>query len=556
MIMKKLTILLAAAALIAACTKATPEPVYEQDTTLYRTGTVTLLASIEDFSTKMEMPGTGHGVWKSGDEIAVFTSFGTPVTFKLAGTGDTKRAKFTGEIPSGQTLGSFAVYPASAVKGGNETTVNIGISGSYSYGANSFEGPMIAKIGDSWEITFSQLFSLVTFSFKQIPVNATEILIEEPGRSLAGNFFLNTETGMVTGIGAPAGAEPLKLSIPEGTTGVTVTLPLPVAEYKKLKASAFDAKGEELTSVSLLENNLSFDRAMVKSIETEFPKVKVKSEYIVLQGVSWCRGNLITDAAASEQGFRAGWRLADSQWFSWNYEKKVTSDGSKDYEYDPNSPFAQRYVIDPANCDHFNWGGIANWTSINIADVATPAGALDISGKMYTDAACKVATTDFDKAKYGDIAYWASNGTYRMPTSAEMATLLKCNAQFGHILDGATNMKMWGFLFTEPSGAPTVNTTDREISLDELEEGLFLPAAGRHPDSNQLVINFRTQGDYWTSQSVDKSAITGESWYSNAKADNYQYCDFLNFTSSISCGHSTGYAYDRRAGFCIRPVKK
>ena len=127
-IMKRTAIILAAAAFVlAGCVKATPEPEYNQDTTLYRTGKVTLLASIEDFSTKAEIPATGHGLWKKGDCITVYTSDGTPVEFKLDGTGDTKKAKFVGEIPSGKELGNLAVYPSGIVRSriGNSISVSI-----------------------------------------------------------------------------------------------------------------------------------------------------------------------------------------------------------------------------------------------------------------------------------------------------------------------------------------------------------------------------------------------------------------------------------------------
>ena len=84
--------------------------------------------------------------------------------------------------------------------------------------------------------------------------------------------------------------------------------------------------------------------------------------------------------------------------------------------------------------------------------------------------------------------------------------------------------------------------------------GIFLLCDDHH--NCIIVINFRTQADYWSGQAVDKAKLTGESWYSSGAGDNYQYSDFVNYSSNkLSCGHSTGYAYDRRAGFCIRPVK-
>lgn len=542
---------------LASCTKAADEPEYKPDTSLYRTGEVTLLASMEDFSTKVEMPGTGHGVWKKGDSLAVFTTDGTPVIFRIEGTGDTRRARFRGTIPSGKKLGSLAVYPYESVLSYEGGALRVNVPSSYDVTGNSFKGVMIATIEDSWEISFTQLFALVNCSFKQIPANASVMRITEQGRSLAGDFLVDPEKGVVTGITAPAGSSGLEIAFSESPVSFSMTLPLPVAEYKNLVATIYDAAGDEVVSSTLTSSGLFFDRAELRSVETEFPRVHVVTNYVTLRGVNWCRGNLISQAGAVESGFQPGWRIAPTQWYCHNYDKKVLNDGSKDYNYDAAQATAARYIIDKDNCDHFNFGGIANYTSIDLADVAQPAGDKSICGKMYTNAACTAETTDPTAAKYGDLAFWASNGSLRLPTSGEIATLKECDIQYGYVVDAATDMKIWGILLTEPAGSsPAVNTTQREITDEDMEEGLFLPCAGRHADSNTLVINFRTQADYWSGQAVDKAKLTGESWYGNAAGDNYQYADFANYSSNkLSCGHSVGYAYDRRAGFCIRPVK-
>ena len=57
--------------------------------------------------------------------------------------------------------------------------------------------------------------------------------------------------------------------------------------------------------------------------------------------------------------------------------------------------------------DHFNWGGIAN-PFCAAEHPAVAAVGTDISGRMYTSQDCSAATTDFSAAKFGDLAYWAS----------------------------------------------------------------------------------------------------------------------------------------------------
>ena len=541
----------------AACTKPAEEPEYKPDTSLHRTGEVTLLASMEDFSTRVGMPATGHGVWKKNDSLAVFTTDGAPVKFLIEGTGDTRRARFRGTIPSGKKLGSLAVYPYESVVSYEGGALKVNVPSDYNVGESSFKGVMIAEIADSWEICFTQLFALVSCSFKQVPANAFIMRISEQGRSLSGSFLVDPAKGAVTGITAPAGASGIDIHFPETPSSFAMTLPVPVAEYKNLTAKVYNMAGEEVVSAGLTASGVFIDRAELRGIEAEFPKVHVHTDYVVLRGVNWCRGNLISHAGATDAGFQPGWKLAPAQWYCHNYDKKVLNDGTKDYNYDPAQASAARFIIDKDNCDHFNFGGIANYTSIDLADVAQPVGDKSICGKMFTNATCTAETNDPAAAKYGDLAFWASNGSLRLPTSEEIASLKECDIQYGYVLDSATDMKIWGILLTEPAGsAPAVNTTQREITEEDMEEGLFLPCAGRHADSNQLVINFRTQADYWSGQAIDKAKISAESWSGNASGDNYQYADYANFSSNkLSCGHSVGYAYDRRAGFCIRPVK-
>ena len=39
--------------------------------------------------------------------------------------------------------------------------------------------------------------------------------------------------------------------------------------------------------------------------------------------------------------------------------------------------------------------------------------------KMYKDIDCKDETKNFDEAKYGDLAFWATKGKWRMPSKAD-----------------------------------------------------------------------------------------------------------------------------------------
>ena len=174
--MKKIFYALFAVVLTVACTPENQE--YQPDTTLYRTGTVNLCASIEEIQTRMVMDLTGRSLWSEGDRIAVSCDDGSFVEFELNGIGETKRAIFTGEIPQGKTLGSVAVWPATAVVGMEGNNLTLKTPTEYSTDNIAYDGIMVANISDSWEITFRHVMSRPTFKISGVPSYTSYIVLE------------------------------------------------------------------------------------------------------------------------------------------------------------------------------------------------------------------------------------------------------------------------------------------------------------------------------------------------------------------------------------------
>lgn len=548
--MKRIFSILAVMLALASCKNK--EDIFEVDDTLHRTGKVTLLASIEDFSTKAEMPATGHGAWKRDDMIAVQVSDGSFVEFRLDGTGDTKRAKFTGEIPEGLQLGSYAVYPADAVSYGNGK-VSLGLPAERDYVENKFDGLMVARIGETWEIELKQMLSFVNVNFGNFPNGGSRLVLSEPGMRLSGNIEVELDNLIENGIRLQAGEGTLSYNLPSAGSKFSMQILLPVGEYRSLNAEILDKNGEVISSKELFTIPFNAERSAMKSIGCELEAVtRDVPDAIVLRGVVWMKGNLQRNSNAKNEGFQDGWEIAPAQWFNRNYDLKAN--GS--YTYDPNAATQMRFDIDQNFCNHFNFGGIKEPYTNAAASMATPSGNLNICGKMYTDQACTNETSDFAAAAFGDLAYWASKGNYRLPTAEELATLGECDTQYGHYI-APDGIKIWGLLFTEPAteGSPVFNSIEIQITDEMLDKGLFLPLAGRRADSSVTVISFRTQGCYWSGNAVDKGFVSGMSWASNASGAEYEYSDFLEVLSSkATVGHVKGYAYDRRAGFLIRPV--
>ena len=185
--MKKISIIIAAAALVAACQDYSYET-YEPETTFRRTGEVSLLATFENLSTKVSMDDDGHGIWDQGDRIAVACSDGRFVDFTLDGTGDTRRAVFKGTIPEGTELGRVAVYPASAAVSLDGDRLTLELSGQQSTGSQGYPGILVAPIGETWEVDFKQALAFLSLTLSNYPTEAVRIRFSGEGFPLSGTF--------------------------------------------------------------------------------------------------------------------------------------------------------------------------------------------------------------------------------------------------------------------------------------------------------------------------------------------------------------------------------
>ena len=566
--MKKIHIALFAAVLALACTPETEE--YQPDTTLYTSGTVNLCASIEELQTKMVMDLTGRGIWSEGDKIAVACSDGSFVEFELNGTGETKRAIFTGDIPAGKTLGKVAVWPANAVVGIDGDNLTVKTPAEYSIDNIAYDGIMVANITDSWEITFRHIMARPTFKINNVPTFATHMVMKADGCSLGGRMTMDVnEDGIVAEKGPQSLT--LELNTEEPSSSVTFTVNMPVADYKEITVDIYE--GDNLiTSQVLNENIVSLYRASMSSVSARikgsFEKFDpVDVQYIEVAGIKWAKGNLQFEKDGTETGFRPNWRLSPKQWHYYEYEEteayKVKHDGgtANGVAYSESNPTRQDLLNDyTRRYDHFNFGGISSpWSRLNVNHAQCLG--LDISGKMYMDTECTQEAEAFVDATHGDIAYWASNGYYRMPKFEEYETLLDEAVYYAGYYMTPDKVKVWGSYFRNPVEGETpgmLNTSVNEIKDADLEKGVFLPNAGRKAfATDEYCINARANGFYWAS------------FGGSEKSDNSSYlADFYAtmFVFEISAKNAVSYklwttadsaakgSYNRRNCYSIRPV--
>lgn len=224
----------------------------------------------------------------------------------------------------------------------------------------------------------------------------------------------------------------------------------------------------------------------IRPIYVEETDTEDVPEYVDVCGVKWARGNLQYDAVnGGGELFQENWKIASSQWHFFRYDEGITS-------YQTSKTDKQ--------IDHFTWGVCGEWDYLNDVKIYSTAKNTDINAKMFTDADCKTITTDYESAKYGDIAYWASNGQYRLPTAEEIDLLINtASYQFGYYLT-TEGVKINGCLFTTPTDGRITDSNYKSLTDNDLKKGLFIPIAGGS-HTNRTVIEglFNGESSYWTS---------------------------------------------------------
>lgn len=235
-----------------------------------------------------------------------------------------------------------------------------------------------------------------------------------------------------------------------------------------------------------INGNRCYIGQSIRPIYVEETDTEDVHEYVDVCGVKWARGNLQYDAVnGGGESFQANWRIAPNQWHFFRYDEGITS-------YQTSKTDKQ--------IDHFTWGVCGEWDYLNDVKIYSTAKNSDINAKMFTDADCKTITTDYESAKYGDIAYWASNGQYRLPTAEEIDLLINtASYQFGYYLT-TEGVKINGCLFTTPTDGRITDSNYKLLTDNDLKKGLFIPIAGGS-HTNRTVIEglFNGESSYWTS---------------------------------------------------------
>ena len=486
--------------LLLACTQE--EKPFDPGITFSRTGEVTLVASIENAVTRASLTGRGEARWLAGDKIAVVCTDGTLATLPLDGTGGTRKAVFKGTLPEGKTLGDYAIYPADCIQDLSGTTLTFTLPESRQVSSGECS-VMVAPIGDSYEIQFGQVFSYGIFELSNVNVAARRIDVKAD-RNLSGTFTVDLTKALTEGVTAVEGTAPVSFAFEDAPEkSMTLVLPIPPGEYGKVEVTAYDVNGKKLCGLEVVGSLSTFGRGDLRAMESKLPDAagkQPKAGAALAAEIYWALGNLEHVVGQTDEGFMTDWRLAPAQWQYSGCEKagaamKAVTWAVENYD---------NYCL-------FNYGGLGMDSMDNVAEhtVMVPVGT-EISGKMFVDRMCTIETTDFDAAKYGDIAFWASKGKYRLPTGEEFNSLYSnASRQFGAYQVSESNI-IRGILYFDPVGEePVFSDIETTLTDEDLAKGVFLPYCGRRYTAQPLQVNqLSNQGPYRSGES-----ITGDGAY-------------------------------------------
>lgn len=522
--------------LLVAC--AQEEKPFDPGITFSRTGEVTLVASIENAATRASITGRGEARWLAGDKIAVVCTDGTLAELPLDGTGGSRKAIFKGVLPEGKTLGDYAIYPADCIQGLSGTTLTFSLPASRQLSSGECS-VMVAPVGDSYEIQFGQVFSYGLFELSNVNP-ATRRIDVKADRNLSGTFTVDLTKALTEGVAAEEGTAPVSYAFDDAPEkSMNLVLPIPPGEYGKVEVTAYDVNGKKLSGLEVVGSLSTFGRGDLRAMKADLPDAagkQPKEGAALAAEIYWAPGNLEHLVGETGEGFMTDWRLAPAQWHYANCENAAST--VKAVVYEPS---------DNAYYSHFNYGGIANPFSMDVNDAAAPSVGFQIAGKMFEDRACLTPTDDFEKAKYGDIAFWASKGKYRMPTGEEIKTLLaNASRQYG-VYTPSPGHVIAGILFFDPVGdTPVYSDIEKAFTDEDLATGVFFPYAGRRYNTQPIKVNVQgTQGPYRTGDcETGDDAVEGVTYGGlmallNAAPRAYPY-----FNKAI----------DAQAGISIRPV--
>lgn len=291
-----------------------------------------------------------------------------------------------------------------------------------------------------------------------------------------------------------------------------------------------------------------------KYYEYTINATKSPCPWVDIDGKRWGKYNLQYDPCTSVEGWVPGYRLAKQAW---------------DYFYTNANPFnlcpeSLPRAFSTSAFDHFRWGSIA------------AANNYSHDYSRYHSYHMGNLQGVIENKCYGDLAYYASNGQWVMPTKADFDKLMAktgeyvgyyqegCNIIVGVLFDPTVPACNKGKVLDKngrvigktncPNGIYVGkyydrNTRMKKFSKEDIDKGVFFPFAGAYTEYNDCAPRLQRPGGqayYWTSNANScnyKQATAFSAYYMN---NGWLYPGTVN-----GCGSGNNPKYNM---YSIRPV--
>lgn len=269
--------------------------------------------------------------------------------------------------------------------------------------------------------------------------------------------------------------------------------------------------------------NFNLVAAKVYPFTVQVKEFTPNPPYIEIGGVKWGKYNLQYSTGTKVNGWVDGYHLAKNPWDYYMYTPSKITEPLSDLQM-----FLPTYNPNDVKFDHFRWGDIEY--------------AYDYTktGQFWTERRDIQGVISSDK-KHGDLAAYASNNKWKLPSATDFNNLMKATAEYvGYFIDDNGN-KVYGVLF-DPNVPDKLkglvldknnkklnssNTASkfnagknlRQFVKSDFDNALFFPMAGIYADYTGYIGKPGSQAGYWTSTSntgEDKAAAFMPQMMSNS----------------------------------------
>ena len=482
----------------------------------------TLSISTGDAKTRSEVNIDADNKWVTGDKFMAynrtFTGPSSESRFGILTASSTgTRTTLNGVIAckDNDELGIF--YPGTFVTGHDQGKMPVIMTKSYINGNKGQDGSVenlkyfdysygkgkvtVNGASASGSVDMKKLYSILELDFtaggvklKNIKKLVLSNVYTEAVYNIPNNELENYETGAIN-VNSPVALEKVYVAI------------LPQKGF----SPTFEVYTTDNKSYRFAVNapNFNLVAAKVYPFTVQVKEFTPNPPYIEIDGIRWGKYNLQYTPNSKTSGWKDGYHLAKNPWDYFYTE-------SSPMNLEPNVVKFPSSNADNAKFDHFRWGDISKAHSFAYDD------------KDHYDTSVENIEKKNSNNEYGDIAYYASKGDWRLPNAAEFESLMRNTTQYigyypseaGDVLgvlfvpDGVAHGKIIGKNgqvvsssnvngnVAGFSGKKYQNSTIvRKFTAEEISKGIFFPAAGTFTNYSTGLTNLNNggrMGYYWT----------------------------------------------------------